>query len=55
VADDEVFDLVGLDAEPLQALVDRRDDSAAALRSDRLVEAGVDQEGPLVVLDDQTK
>src|SRR5438105_14707073 len=52
MTDDDVFDLVGLDAEPLQAFVDRRDDGAAALGSDRLVEAGVDQEGPLVVLDD---
>ena len=31
VADDDVLDLVGIDAEPLQALADRRDDGAAAL------------------------
>src|SRR5205085_785629 len=51
VADDDVLDLVGLDAEALQRLADRRDDGAAALRSDRLVEAGVDDEGALVVAD----
>src|ERR1051325_5799372 len=51
VADDDVLDLVGVDAEALQRLADRRDDGAAAPRADRLVETGVDHEGALVVED----
>src|SRR5258708_29974 len=52
VADDDVFDLVGLDAEPFQAFVDRRNDGAAALGSDRLGGGGIDHAGPPIVLDD---
>src|SRR5581483_2551123 len=40
-----------IDAETLQSFADRRDDGAAALVADRLVEAGVDDVGALVVAD----